>query len=83
MLVVRRLRCTQCRKIHHELPDCVVPYKRYESACVEQVVSGPEAIYGGGRRRYLAALEELVSLTVHVLTRLPEIHRQYVGLVYF
>ncbi|WP_080832319.1 MULTISPECIES: DUF6431 domain-containing protein [Cohnella] len=39
LLVIRRLRCTQCRKIHHELPDCVVPYKRYESACVEQVVS--------------------------------------------
>ncbi|WP_084423417.1 DUF6431 domain-containing protein [Cohnella thermotolerans] len=41
MLVIRRLRCTQCRKIHHELPDCIVPYKRYESACVEQVVSEP------------------------------------------
>jgi Domain of unknown function (DUF6431) len=41
LLIIRRLRCTQCRKIHHELPDCVVPYKRYESACVEQVVSDP------------------------------------------
>jgi hypothetical protein len=41
MLVIRRLRCTQCLKIHHELPDCIVPYKRYESACVEQVVSKP------------------------------------------
>lgn len=42
VLVVRRLRCTQCRKIHHELPDCIVPYKRYESTCVEQVISKPE-----------------------------------------
>ncbi|WP_084628948.1 DUF6431 domain-containing protein [Paenibacillus sp. J14] len=41
LLVVRRLRCAQCRKIHHELPDCIVPYKRYESACIEQVVSAP------------------------------------------
>lgn len=39
VLVLRRLRCTGCRKIHHELPDCLVPYKRYESACVEDVVS--------------------------------------------
>lgn len=39
MLVIRRLRCTSCRQIHHELPDCIVPYKRYESVCVEQVVS--------------------------------------------
>ncbi|MFD0717269.1 DUF6431 domain-containing protein [Paenibacillus sp. GCM10027626] len=43
VLVVRRLRCSQCRNIHHELPDCVVPYKRYESTCIEQVVSEPEA----------------------------------------
>ena len=40
-LVVRRLRCLQCRKIHHELPDCIVPYRRYESECVEQVVAEP------------------------------------------
>lgn len=39
LLVVRRLRCTQCQKIHHELPDCVVPFKRYESVCIEQGVS--------------------------------------------
>lgn len=43
LLVVRRLRCMQCRKIHHELPDCIVPYKRYESACIEQVVSVPSS----------------------------------------
>jgi hypothetical protein len=43
--VIRRLRCMGCRQIHHELPDCIVPYKRYESACVEQVVSdSPEVI---------------------------------------
>ena len=37
--VIRRLRCSQCHKIHHELPDCIVPYKRYESECIEQTVS--------------------------------------------
>lgn len=30
-LVVRRLRCLGCKKISHELPDIVVPYKRHES----------------------------------------------------
>lgn len=45
MLVVRRLRCSGCGKIHHELPDCIVPYKRYESACVENALaSAPEEI---------------------------------------
>jgi len=38
-LVIRRLRCTGCRKIHHELPDCIVPYKRYEAACVENAIT--------------------------------------------
>jgi hypothetical protein len=41
VLIVRRLRCLQCCKIHHELPDCIVPYKRYESECLEQVVAEP------------------------------------------
>lgn len=43
VLALRRLRCTGCRKIHHELPDCLVPYKRYESTCLEDVVSEEEA----------------------------------------
>ncbi|WP_235549875.1 DUF6431 domain-containing protein [Paenibacillus sp. Soil766] len=43
VLSLRRLRCNGCRKIHHELPDCLVPYKRYESTCLEEVVSEEEA----------------------------------------
>lgn len=39
-LIIRRLRCTNCRKIHHELPDKLVPYKRYDSESIENVVSG-------------------------------------------
>ena len=38
-LVIRRLRCVKCRRIHHELPDCLIPYKRYESASIECVIS--------------------------------------------
>ena len=34
---LRRLRCTNeaCGRIHHELPDCLVPYKRHASASIE------------------------------------------------
>ena len=39
ILIVRRLRCKGCSKIHHELPDCLVPYKRYASLSIEQVLS--------------------------------------------
>jgi len=38
VLIIRRLRCTHCRRIHHELPNCLVPYQRYESTCIESVV---------------------------------------------
>lgn len=38
-LIIRRLRCTFCKKIHHELPDILVPYKRYDSESIESVLS--------------------------------------------
>ena len=41
-LIIRRLRCqTQtCRRIHHELPDRVIPYKRHCAETVENIVNG-------------------------------------------
>ena len=40
ILVIRRLRCNDCRKIHHELPDMIVPYKRHCAETIENVISG-------------------------------------------
>ena len=40
IIVIRRLRCSTCKKIHHELPNILVPYKRYLSSCIEAVVEG-------------------------------------------
>lgn len=37
-IIIRRLRCLGCNKIHHELPNILVPYKRYKSECIEAVV---------------------------------------------
>lgn len=42
VLVIRRLRCELCKKIHHELPDLLVPYKRYGAESIEPVVSEVE-----------------------------------------
>ena len=39
-LIIRRLRCQSCRKIHHELPDRVIPYKRHCAETVEKIVNG-------------------------------------------
>jgi hypothetical protein len=38
-LIIRRLRCSKCNKIHHELPDNLIPYKRYDSESIQAVVA--------------------------------------------
>ena len=38
-LVIRRLRCCHCNRIHHELPDFLVPYKRHCSESIEAVLT--------------------------------------------
>lgn len=37
---IRRLRCTECKRVHRELPEDVLPYKRYEAEVVYGVVEG-------------------------------------------
>ena len=39
-LVIRRLKCSHCSKVHHELPGILIPYKRYGSESIEAVVGG-------------------------------------------
>lgn len=41
-LSLRRLRCVskKCRRIHTELPDSLIPYKRYAASVVEAVLTG-------------------------------------------
>lgn len=43
-IIIRRLRCSKCNKIHHELPDNLVPYKRYDSESIEVVVAGNDKL---------------------------------------
>ena len=38
VLIIRRLQCSQCSRVHHELPDILVPYKRYGSESLEAVI---------------------------------------------
>ena len=42
-LLIRRLHCADCNKIHHELPDVLVPYKRHEAQSIEQVIENRES----------------------------------------
>jgi hypothetical protein len=40
VLIIRRLRCYECNRIHHELPDILFPYKHYGSESIEAAISG-------------------------------------------
>jgi len=53
-LIIRRLRCQSCSRIHHELPDLLVPYKRYDAESIEGVVTEPA-------RKDIAADESTLS----------------------
>lgn len=39
LLYLRRLKCQSCRKMHTELPDYLVPYKRYCVEVIEEVAT--------------------------------------------
>lgn len=38
-VAIRRLYCSRCISIHHEIPDFLVPYKHYENMVIEQAVT--------------------------------------------
>jgi len=41
-LIIRRMKCTHCSRIHHELPDCIVPYKHYSSSVIEELLGAAD-----------------------------------------
>lgn len=44
-IILRRLRCKKCGKIHHELPDMIMPYKRHCAETIEKIIRGePEGV---------------------------------------
>ena len=40
ILIIRRFCCCKCGKIHHELPDVLVPYKRHCAESIEKIIGG-------------------------------------------
>jgi len=39
ILKIRRLKCKRCKKIHHELPDIIVPYKHHSAQTIEIIIN--------------------------------------------
>lgn len=66
ILIIRRLRCKHCRRIHHELPHCLVPYQRYESSCIESVI-----LKGSGSSDIAADDSTLYRMRMWFNTQLP------------
>ena len=66
VLVIRRLRCHDCHRIHHELPTCLLPHKRYDSDSWEAVATaGPAAAVAvdeGTLRRWAQWLTTWVTI---------------------
>ena len=56
--VIRRLRCTACNKIHHELPDLLVPYKRHYADTIEQAVDEEEDAKTGLKSSTISRLRQ-------------------------
>ena len=75
-LIIRRLRCAKCRRIHHELPDCVIPYKRYSADVVEAVINGGKkvgvAVEDGTIRRMIQWWKLMLPYYINVLKTLTE-----------
>lgn len=44
ILILRILMCKPCEKYHRELPDILVPYKRYSAECVENILTPQDAV---------------------------------------
>jgi len=42
ILLIRRFYCFQCKRVHHELPDIIVPYKRHGAQTIENVINKNE-----------------------------------------
>lgn len=40
MVRIRRFRCAGCRTLHNELPDCLLPYKHYQTEVISGVLEG-------------------------------------------
>jgi hypothetical protein len=40
---LRRLRCTVCGRFHTEIPDIILPYKRYDAETIQSVLDGEES----------------------------------------
>ncbi len=44
-LWIRRLRCTECGRLHRELPGFVVPFKQYVASVIEAAIESRDRVF--------------------------------------
>ena len=76
ILMIRRLICGQCRRLHHELPDIVVPYKRHSAETIEAIIGGGEVAEEKRTVRRIAAWWQMVEVYfLNIMKSLGEKYR--------
>lgn len=79
VLMIRRYRCKNCGRIHHELPDMLLPYKQHIAATFEKVYCknlwsvccDDNEI----RRLYLWLMQVFLSMAASLCSPLPAVGR--------
>ena len=84
VLIIRRLYCPKCECIHHELPDCIVPYKRHCAETIEEIASSGEKAEvpvkdGRSLQRILAWWIAMLPYFLGILNGLAEKHKTRFG----
>ena len=65
---IRRLQCLECERIHHELPGCVIPYKRHCAQSIEAALEEREvAVEESTLRRWKAWFDSISGHLMGVL----------------
>ena len=84
ILIIRRLYCQKCERIHHELPDCIVPYKRHCAETIEEIASSGAKAEGPVKdsrslQRILVWWLAMLPYFLGILTGLAEKHNTQFG----
>ncbi|WP_369322738.1 DUF6431 domain-containing protein [Youngiibacter fragilis] len=70
---IRRLKCSSCGRIHHELPGTVIPYKRHPAESIEAVLDDTEvAVEESTIRRWKAWFNGITCHLLGVLNTMSE-----------
>jgi hypothetical protein len=77
---LRRLKCSVCGKLHTELPDFILPFKRYDAQTIQATLdespdnccTADESTMARWRRDFAGAQEAIAALLVSYYMRLTE-----------